>query len=256
MSDLQAFEKVAMYYSSVLMVGVGLLSLSAGIILWLGGSIFHRAIGFVFGIIIGTVAAWIMMPDQLWAWLVLPVAAGALGAALSRTALAMMGVVIFGTAGCLVIVFYRAQPWMLANDPAFTVSAGQARMELEETVTRLGQQGKVVAMKWQEALNGHTATDFAIPAVIVLAYLVASVVFRRAAGALAASSTGTVMIGLGLMCLLLQKGSTPLTMLTNRPQFYGLIVAGMIVFGTLVQYTLCPCKKKRPSPMQMEALKS
>ncbi len=252
MSDIQAIEKVALTYSTLLLVVLGLFSLSVGMILWLGGSIFHRAIGFVFGIIIGVIAAWVLMPDRFWAWLLLPIVAGAIGTGLSRIALAMIGVILVGGTGYLLVAFYGAHPWSLANEPAFTVAADQPRMGLEETMNRLEQQRQVIAVKWREMLSNRTISDFTAPAIVALLYIVGSLIFRRAAGALAASGMGAVMVGFGMMCLLLQKGSTPLSIVLGRLEMFGLIFAGMIVFGTVIQFVLCPRKKKRPSPTPME----
>jgi hypothetical protein len=71
------------------------------------------------------------------------------------------------------------------------------------------------------------------------------------------SAMGTALIALGMIALLLNKGSGPLTTVSERPMMYGCVLVGMIAAGTLVQGLLVPRKAKhKASPLLTEAMKS
>lgn len=256
MGDLKAFEQVAQNYSPMLLVGGGLAMLSFGILLWLGGLAFSRAIACVFGIVAGAVGAWIALPGFWWAWLVVPALAGVLAMAMHRLVLILMGEVLLGV-GAVVWMLIRAGALeSLAKQEAFA-SPQAAVLTMEQTLKTVGQQAMIISEQLHGAIQNRVPSDFIVPVILVLAFLVAAVILRRWIAALSCSAMGTVLIGVGMIALLLNKGSEPLTTISEKPMMYGSILVGMIAVGTLVQGLLVPRKvKHKASPLLTEAMNS
>lgn len=256
MEELQAFERAAQGYSTLLLVGGGLGMVSIGILLWLGGLAFSRAIACVFGIIVGTVVAWIVFSETWWAWLVVPAASGMMAMALHRMVLIVMGEVLLGI-GAVGWVLVRAGALeSLAKQEAFA-SPQAAALTMEETLRVLGQQALVINERIQNSIQDRVPSDFVIPAVLIVVFLAAALVLRRWIAALSCSTMGTVLIATGMILLLLHKRSTPLTWVAEKPILYGMILVGMIAAGTLVQGLLVPHKRRpNPSPLLTEAMNS
>lgn len=256
MDEIQAFEKAAQGYSALLLVGGGLGMVSVGILLWLGGLAFSRAIACVFGIVAGAVGAWIMLPGFWWAWLVVPALAGVLAMALHRMVLILMGEALLGIGAVGWILIRAGALESLAKQEAFS-SPQAAALTMEQTLHILGQQALVISERIQSSIQNRVPSDFVIPVILILAFLVAAVILRRWIAALSCSAMGTVLIGLGMIALLLNKGSGPLTQLSERPVMFGMILVGMIAAGTLVQGLLVPHKRKpKVSPLLTEAMNS
>ncbi|NLH17473.1 MAG: hypothetical protein GX455_12930 [Phycisphaerae bacterium] len=256
MDDIQAFEKVAQGYSALLLVGGGLGMVSVGILLWLGGLAFSRAIACVFGIVTGAIGAWLLLPEFWWAWIVVPAVVGVMAMALHRMVLILMGEALVGVGAVGWILIRAGALESLAKQEAFS-SPQAAALTIEQTLHILGQQVLVISERIQNSIQNRVPSDFVIPAVLILAFLVVAVILRRWVAALSCSAMGTVLIGVGMIALLLNKGSAPLTRVAEKPILYGTILVGMIAAGTLVQGFLVPHKRKpRPSPLLTEAMNS
>jgi hypothetical protein len=256
LGDVKAFEQAAQGYSSFLLVGGGLAALSLGLLLWLGGLAFSRAIACVFGIVAGAVGAWIALPGFWWAWLVVPALAGVLAMALHRMVLILMGEVLLGVAAVVWMLIRAGALESLAKQEAFA-SPQAAALTLEQTLKTVGTQAMAISDKLLAEVQNRVPSDFVVPVLLILAFLVAAVILRRWIAALSCSAMGTALIGLGMIALLLNKGSGPLTTISDKPMMYGSILVGMIAAGTLVQGLLVPRKAKhKASPLLTEAMKS
>ena len=144
----------------------------------------------------------------------------------------------------------------MAKQEAFA-SPQAAALTLEQTLKTVGQQAMIISERLQGAIQNRVPSDFVVPVILVLVFLVAAIILRRWIAALSCSAMGTVLIGLGMVALLLNKGSGPLTTVSERPMMYGSILVGMIAVGTLVQGLLVPRKvKHKASPLLTEAMNS
>ena len=76
-------------------------------------------------------------------------------------------------------------------------------------------------------------------AVILVAVSLVGMFFRRLMVAIGCSSAGTGLIFVGMISLLLFKGSSPLTYMYGRISFFFAVFAGMVVAGAVSQMILC-----------------
>jgi hypothetical protein len=82
--------------------------------------------------------------------------------------------------------------------------------------------------------------------VLAVIFIIGGRSLQQLASALCCSILGTVLIFAGMILLLLNKGSMPVSIISNRLSFYVAVFAAMMVFGTTEQLLLC--KKSETSP--------
>jgi hypothetical protein len=68
--------------------------------------------------------------------------------------------------------------------------------------------------------------------------------FRRVASALCFAVSGAALIFAGMILLLLQKGSAPISGIFERSAFYAIVFLAMAAFGAVEQLIFCKQKKE------------
>jgi hypothetical protein len=89
--------------------------------------------------------------------------------------------------------------------------------------------------------------NWAIIMVLILICIVAGFSLWQLASALCCSALGTVLIFAGMILLLLNKGSMPVSIISSRSPFYVAVFAAMMAFGTTEQLLLCKQPKTFPT---------
>ncbi|MBN1795545.1 MAG: hypothetical protein JW804_02625 [Sedimentisphaerales bacterium] len=111
-------------------------------------------------------------------------------------------------------------------------------------------------------IKSHPASMLLLGAVLgALVGLVFEIIVSRVFGlatsaynliiSITSSLSGTLAVFLGLILLLMFKGSYPLSYITQKKQFYLVVACAMVVFGMLVQMILC----KKPYQSVIEKIK-
>jgi hypothetical protein len=230
---IKSFEQVAGRLSPAVVVVPGIVLTAVGLVIWLGGIGFRRVSLALAGMILGSVfvlATGIHSPAVV---------------ALSILAAAFVAIIIprFFSAVLLAklvagILFIVLAWSLLAAGKPRTVS-GQQALSTRESLDLVRAYGTDLTDNIKRAGKELPLAKWLIVAAVGLVVFASGLLFRHAAGALACSTLGTVLIWSGLAILLMYKGSMPVRRIEHDALAYGLAAVGMVAFGALEQYVLC-----------------
>jgi hypothetical protein len=97
----------------------------------------------------------------------------------------------------------------------------------------------------KSAARALMPVDWVILAAVGLGLPVFGLFLGRLAGPLVFSLLGAALIFAGLTTLLIFKGSAPIALVQTQGAFFGWVLLGMVLFGTLEQLVLCPAPRRR-----------
>ncbi len=243
---LQSFEQVAAgRFSPPVLLVPGLVMVVLGLVAWLAGMCLRRLMLASAGAIVAGVAGLLVGgPNTMVA--ALAAGGGALfGAAVPRLFTALF-LAILGLSIALIIV---AKPPPVEGGKTLLgkPEAGSAdqRLTVHESLEVTWIYTLDVVDRARSTLRMLVGADYAILGAVALVLLVVGLLFERLAGTLACSVLGTALIAAGLIVLLIFKGSAPISLVRQQAALCGLVLLGMVAFGTLEQLVLCPAPKRR-----------
>jgi hypothetical protein len=247
MQILESFEQAAAgRFSPMVLLVPGLVMVALGLVAWLGGMCVRRLVLALAG---GAVAglAGLFVGGAHPAVAGLAAGGGAIfGAVAPRlsTALLLAG---FGWAATLAVVA-KPQPVERPETLLGKPDAGPAdrMLTVRESLDVTWTCALDVADQIGGAVRRLTLVDGAIIAAVGLGLLTLGLFLERLAGPLACSLLGTALIAAGLIVLLIYKGSAPIGLVQKQGALYGLVLLGMVAFGTVEQLVLCPPPRRRP----------
>lgn len=207
----QNLEQMISELSPTFLVGVGIGSVLAGLFIWLGGLGFRKYLVAIAGAFAGGISGFFITGRN--------------------TALALVsaggGVVI---ALVLEKIFITVMAAILAAVLGFTV---------------MGRICVGQADSLEQACSQMPLYSWAMIAVLVIISIAAGFFFRRLISALCFAAFGTMLLFAGMILLLSYKGTEPISYMSAKPSFYGMIFAAMAAFGTIEQLLLCRFAKAK-----------
>jgi len=242
---LPSCEQVAIRVSPAVLILPGLAMVLLGLVLWLAGVCRRRLLLGLAGALLGGLVGFFVGRQNPMAAVLVAGGVAACGAIVPRVfAAAMMGIlgtVIAFAVVARVHVFQQQGPLPAGGNPHPAVS----RLTVQESLDAV--QVYILGVgDWLSAIaRGLVSIDLAIIAAVGGGLLILGLIFRRLAGALTCSTIGAGLLFAGLTLLLIFKGSAPVARMEQQGPFYGLVLLGLIAFGTLEQLLLCPHKEGR-----------
>jgi hypothetical protein len=76
--------------------------------------------------------------------------------------------------------------------------------------------------------------------------------FYKVVSAATCAAIGTALIYVGMILLLVNKGSMPAQGICSKPIFYQTVAICMLLFGTIVGRLVCPLRKKKINTIKDE----
>jgi hypothetical protein len=240
---VEHFECVAVRLSPIVLVLPGLVLAVLGLFVWLGGLGFRRVLMGIVGTLFGGLGAFSLAKGNLIATVSAAMAWAFIGVIFQR----FFAVVLLGLIGAVGAFLVLAWPAPGAEPAMFSV--GQAP---EGQALAAGESLEIVESHWldleekvREAGREMVKARWALVALAALVMLGLGIALRRFGVALACATVGTVLVFVGLVLLLMFKGSEPVTYIESRPAFFGIVFACMVAFGTLEQFVLCRRAERR-----------
>ncbi|MEN6425758.1 MAG: hypothetical protein ABFE13_10370 [Phycisphaerales bacterium] len=237
---LKSFEQVAVRFSPAVLILPGLTMAVLGLVLWLAGVCRRRLLLGLVGAFVGGLAGFFAGEQNPTVAILAASGIAALGAMVPRVFAAMV-VAILGAAIAFAVVarihVFRQQG-LLFNGENLDPAAN--RFTIQESLDAVQAYVLDVVDRIKAIARGLVSIDLAIIAAVGAGLLVVGLLFGRLAGALACSTVGAGMVFAGLTLLLIFKGSAPVARMEQQGPFYGLVLLGMVAFGTLEQLLLCP----------------
>ena len=192
-------------------VCIGLAVILAGLIVWLGGLGFRKLLPAIAGAIGGGILGFFITGRYTFT--------GLLAAAACVAAIIYERVFFIILAAALAAVLGFA----LLASPYIEQANG-----LKEVCAQMPLQ------RW------------AIIAGLAILFTIAGLLLWRLTSALCCAVLGTLLISAGMILLLLNKGTTPASSISQKPLFYAAVFAGMTAFGTIVQLLFCQSATEKP----------
>jgi hypothetical protein len=256
---LKSFEQEASRFQPMILVVPGLAMVALGLIAWLAGMCLRRLVLALAGAAIWGIAGWLLGGPNPAVWA--PAAGGGavFGAILPRLSTAIL-LAAFGVAVAFAVTT-KAHLAQGQGTPSGAPDAarGEERLTVPESFRAVRIRVFDIVGRVKAATADLEPVSLAVIAVSGLVLLMLGLLFARLAGALAFSVLGAWLIFAGLIALLIFKGSAPIVFIQKQGAFYGLVLLGMMAFGTLEQLLLCPSPQRRhkvksgsPRPRQEE----
>jgi hypothetical protein len=230
---IKSFEQVAGRLSPTVVAVPGVITVVAGLVIWLGGLGIRRFSLVLAGLILGGVfvLATAIHSPAVAAMSIL--AAVVVAAVLPRLFTAVLLAKL--VAGTLFIVL----AWHLLAAANVRTVSGQQSFSARESLDVTRAYGTDLADNIKRAGQKMDLTRWLVVAAVGSVVFASGLLFRNATGATAFSILGTVLIWTGLGVLLMFKGSRPVERIEQNALAFGLAAVGMVVFGSLEQYLLC-----------------
>jgi hypothetical protein len=236
---LKSFEQVAGRLNSLVLIVPGLVMVAAGLFVWLGGLGMRRAVFAVLGAAAGEVIAVLLITRNVTFIGISAIVTACLAASFQRLFIALLlGLLAFGAAFAVL-----ARPGLMEFQGALVGGEKDGPRDQKLTADDSLQVARAYGLDLVDGIRYAAGrlipAQWAIIAAAATGLMAFGALFRSVGAAMACATLGTALIFVGLLALLIFKGSTPVERMESRPAFYGLVFTGMAIFGTLEQLALC-----------------
>ena len=248
---LQDFESAVsgtLQLNPVVLVGPGLVCVITGLFIWLGGLGFRKILVAVIGAITGGVCGFFAIGQNIISAVFTATLASALAILFERI---FITILTASLAAAFAFAVLTGSYLENSQQETATSSDGITNQHSALSVRESAKKMKVLiidsAQKIKHACLQMPLYIWAMIAVLMLICLVVGFSLWQLASALCCSALGTVLIFTGMILLLLNKGSMPVSIISSRSSFYAGVFAAMMVFGTTEQLLFCTQPKTSPA---------
>jgi hypothetical protein len=207
-------EEATAGFSPTVAIAIGLVAVTAGLFVWLGGLGLRKLLVAIVGAVAGGLCAYFITGRSLPPTLI----SAAVGAAVAVT----FEQILITAVAALLAALCTFAAFAYLFSPDFTEGLGRACLQLP-------------AYCWP------------IMAVVVVVIVAAGAYLWPLTSAMCCAALGTILIFAGMIMLLMQKGAGPVTYIDGRGLFFAAIFAAMVAFGTLEQLLFCKLPAARPT---------
>jgi len=198
----QNFERAAAAFSPTVTVTIGLVTVTVGLFIWLGGLGFRKLLVAIVGAVTGGFCGFFVAHRNL---------TSAISSAAVVAVLALIFEHIF------IIVLTAA----LAAVSSFVLLAALFNVDFGGSLKQVCLQ--MPAYTWP------------IIAALVVMFILAGSYLWRLTSAFCCALLGTILVSAGMVLLLLHKGAAPVTYISSRTALFAAVFVAMTAFGTVEQ---------------------
>jgi hypothetical protein len=226
--------------SPIVLVGPGLVCVIVGLFIWLGGLGFRKVLAAAAGAATGAICGFCVPGQNIMYAAFIALLAGTFAMLFERIYIVILAAALAAAFGFVIL----AGPHFDDSRQGGGASSGQASAQdsalgVRKSTEKLREYMYNAGGKIKHAGSQMPMYKWAIIAVLVIVCVAAGASLRRLTSALCCSVLGTVLIFGGMILLLLNKNSRPVSIISNRPLSYLAVFAAMIAFGTIEQLLLC-----------------
>lgn len=238
---LRIFENIehsAAWLSPLLLVGLGLIVVLAGLFIWLGGLGFKKLLITVAGIVSGGVFGLVLFGLNIIAAAALAAIFAFVAISFERIFITVLAAILAGVI-CFAVV---AGPYVAQPKPVITFNHAPAAgktLGIRESIDRVETYMSDSAAGIRKTCSRMPFYTWLILAVAVIISAAIAIYFWHFTSAVCCSVLGTIFVFAGMILLLLHKGSKPLSCIYEKPLFYLSVFAAMVAFGTIEQLIIC-----------------
>ena len=217
----------------MVLIFAGLTSLGVGLSVWLGGMRWRIFTAVVFGVVAGLtglavagLAGVAFITENMLAAFIFP------------AFLVMVSILIFKKRGLVVIGSISTIFVLLLSFAASASVDGTYHRETEPPSAIM--DGKISTV-----IGDLSPMSIGVAASCGSLVMGVGLFFHRVVSAATCSALGIVLIYVGMILLLANKGSMPVQNICRKPIFYQTVAICMLFFGTFVGRLVCPSRKKK-----------
>ncbi len=245
--SLQNFERVAVSFSPIVLIGLGLAAVLFGLFLWIGGLGFRKILVAILGAVSGSICGFFVIGHNIVA-LVLAVIAAVIAVIFERVFITILTASLAAVFALIIL----ACPYIEKTAAAIPI----AQDKISQPDLTMSVRGSLKTMKMyiidvtnkvKQAGSQMPKHNWAVIAILVVIFILAGLYLYRLASAFCCAALGTMLIFAGMISLLLYKTSAPISHICYSSSFYLAVFLAMIIFGTLEQLLLCKSPKRQPT---------
>ncbi|MFB0524336.1 MAG: hypothetical protein ACETVZ_02265 [Phycisphaerae bacterium] len=243
---LQNFEQVTTRFAALVLIVPGLAAIIVGLFIWLGGLGFRRLLVALMGVISGGICGFLLISRNIISVTIAAGLAAIIAIIFERLFITVLLAALAAAFGFAILL----GPYIQAADTAKPVNP--SKIANQGTAFTIGQSVEILKAyaidftgRTKQACSQMPAYNWAIIAVLAVIVAVAGFWLWRVASALCCAALGALLIFVGMILLLLYKGSAPITKIADRTSFYAAIFIAMAAFGTLEQLLLCRREERK-----------
>lgn len=240
---IQNFEQVTTRFAPLVLIAPGLAAIIVGLFIWLGGLGFRRLLVALMGSISGGICGFFLSSRNIISVTITAGLAAIIAIIFERLFITILLAALVAAFGFAILL----GPYIPAAD-----TANSSKIATQGSTVTISQSVEIVKAyaidftgRIKQACLQMPVYNWAIIAALAVIVTVAGFWLRRLASALCCAALGTLLIFVGMILLLLYKGSAPITKIADRTSFYAAIFIAMTAFGTLEQLLLCRREKRK-----------
>jgi len=230
--------------SPIVLIGPSAAAVLLGLLVWLGGLALKRYLLAVVGALTGALCSFFVIGRNVPAAAALAGAAAVIAVIFERLSIAILLALLAAVVAFLVLAKTSVQDVRPADSPNPSQTHTTA-LTVGESLERLKACAVVLGDKTKKICSQMPTYNWAIILTVAVVSIVAGVVLRRFASALACAALGTALVFAGMILLLMYKGTAPINAISRKPPFYGTLFVAMAASGTIEQLILCKRKKAK-----------
>jgi hypothetical protein len=239
----QNFEQMTGRFSPWILIASGVVFLLLGLCIWIAGHSLRNILISLVGLAGGIVVGLYVVGRNIFSALL----SGALLALIALIFEKVLVVLLAAALAATITFTILAEPYFVQTETVEiqndiseqirTIGPDEILQELKTFGLDAGEKIKQAGSK----IPVYILAIIAVPAVI---FLICGVALWRFTSALFFSVTGTMVIFLGMILLLLYKGTEPVSYVRGKPLIFAAVLVVMAAFGTIIQLLLCKDSKK------------
>jgi hypothetical protein len=227
------FERSAVYLSPVVLLSLGIVLVAAGLVLWLAGMALRKLFLFVTGAIIGAIVGLYFIGRKTIA------AAGLAGLFAVVAAFLDKLVVTILAAALAVVIAISIMAWHYDYEASVETTENLAApLNGTQTIEFIRQNFVNFVRYVDDVYRSMPNHYWLIIPVLIAVFIAAGIFCWNLTCAWLAATAGTMLIFAGMISLLLYKGSTPISAISNNGNYYAAVFTAMLTLGTIVQLLL------------------
>jgi len=245
--SLRNFERVAVSFSPIVLIGLGLAAVLFGLFLWIGGLGFRKILVAILGAVSGSICGFFIIGHNIIA-LVLTATAAAIAVILEKVFITILAASLAAIFALIIL----ACPYIEKSGVAIPMNQDKvSEQSLTVSVSGSLKILKVYAVdcinRIKQACSQMPKHNWAVIAALIVIFMLAGLYLYSLASAFCCATLGTMLIFAGMILLLLYKASAPISRVCYNSSFYLAVFLAMIFFGTIEQLLLCKSPKRQPT---------
>jgi len=257
----QNFEQVAMRFRAVFLIVPGLILAVLGLLVWLGGLRFKTVLPVVVGALVGFCFGFCITERGFVVPLFIAVGTAFAARFWQKAFVAILAAIMVAIFAFVLLTLLGAeQVCDLQPYPESKIKNYSIPENLNQTLGTAKSFGAIFRFELRETVLHMPIYKWVIIGLSAACFAALGFFFQRFASAFCWAFLGTVLIFVGMIILLLYKGTVPITYLARERFFYLAAFLAMVAFGVAEQLFLCqgPAKvfsrKKRPKQAEAKAV--